>query len=379
MRIVILGYIIRAPYGGLCWDPLQFTLGLKRLGHDVLFLEDSDDYPGCHNYKSTETADYKGFAFIKDLFSRYGLSDQWAYFDSLQNNWYGLAENKVKDFCSSAEIVLNISGVNPLREWLSKIPCRIFLDTDPLYTQVKILQDPLMLAYAKEHTCHFSIGENIGQTDCTIPVDEFNWKATRQPVVLDIWKPAPPINKGKWTTILAWKSYKTVEYKGVIYGMKDKSFADYINLPAHLPNEAFELGISCDEETKNYLVEHRWGVVNSIIPTEDPWIYKDYVIASKGEWSIAKHGFVISNCGFLSERSMNYMASGKPVVIQDTAFSKYYPTGEGLVSFTTLEEAIEGINRINADYLFHCKRAREVVEECCDHTKVLSNLLAQVS
>jgi hypothetical protein len=378
MRIAILGYIIRGPYGGLCWDPLQFVLGLKRLGHEVLFLEDSDDYPGYANTQSIETAKAKGFAFIDDLFTRYDLKEQWSYFDGPTNSWYGLPKEKVLAFCAGADILLNISGVNPLRDWLTNIPCRIFLDTDPLFTQVKLLQQPALFEYAKAHTCFFTIGENVGQADCKIPTEHFDWKPTKQPVIPDLWEVVPPIADGKWTTIMAWKSYQNVVFAGEEYGMKDRSFNDYLELPTFVKDK-LELGISSNTETRELLMKHGWDVVEAIIPTEDPWTYRNYIDRSKGEWSIAKHGFVVSNCGFLSERTMNYMAKGKPAVIQDTGFSKYYPTGEGLLIFTTLQEAVAGIERANKDYAFHCRKAREFVEAFCSYQTVLGKLLDEAS
>jgi hypothetical protein len=295
------------------------------------------------------------------------------------NEWYGLPKIQVFKFCESADILLNISGVNPLRDWHANIPIKIFLDTDPMFTQVKLLQTPTLLDYAKSHSCHFTIAENIGQPDCTIPTDVFDWKATKQPVVLDIWDLAPVNNLGKWTTIMSWKSYKPVIYNNEEYGMKNKSFNPYLKLPRQMPDQIFELGISSNTETKDLLQSNGWNIIEAITPTITPWTYRDYVNNSKGEWSIAKEGFVKSRSGFLSERTMNYMASGKPAVIEDTAFSKYYPTGEGLLCFSSIDECIEGIKKINLDYAFHCRKARQIVEETCNHPLVLTQLLEQAT
>ena len=157
MRIVLLGYIIRGPYGALCWHHFQYMLGLVKLGHEVLFIEDSDDYPGCYNYNSTKTAERHGFSFITTLFEKYSLKNKWSYFDSLSNKWYGVSKEKAIDFCTKADIAINLSGINPLREWWQNIPCRVFLDTDCSFTQIRMLQEAPLMDLAKSHTCHFSL------------------------------------------------------------------------------------------------------------------------------------------------------------------------------------------------------------------------------
>jgi hypothetical protein len=378
MRIVVLGYIVRAPYGAICWHHFQYVLGFIKLGHEVLFIEDSDDYPGYHNYHSTETAKSHGLAFTNTLFERYGLKDKWTYQDSLSGEWYGVSKQKALDFCSKADIVFNLSGINPVREWWFKIPCRVYLDTDCAFTQIKFLQDKTLLELAQSHTSHFSLGENIGEPDCTVPHAGFDWKTTRQPVVLDVWKLASFTPSAKWTTIMHWDSYPALEYNGRSYGMKSQAFAEYLSLPKQMPDEQFELGVKCNDETAEKLKSNGWEIVDPLIPTKTPWTYQEYIANSKGEFSVAKHGFAVSKCGYLSERSLNYMASGKPVVIQDTGFSKVYPTGEGLFSFSSMEEVVEAITRVNYNYELQCRKAREIVEEYARSSLVLDNFLRAV-
>ena len=168
MRIVVLGYIVRGPYGALCWHHFQYVLGLIKLGHEVLFIEDSDDYPGYYNYRSTKTAKAEGFSFIEKLFNRYDVKDSWSYYDSLTGEWYGVNKKDVFNFCSKADVVLNLSGINPVREWWAKIPCRVFLDTDCAFTQIKFLQDKALLELVHSHTCHFSLATLHGYRSLSI-------------------------------------------------------------------------------------------------------------------------------------------------------------------------------------------------------------------
>jgi hypothetical protein len=374
MRILLLGYIIRAPFGGLCFHHLQYMLSLKKLGHDVLFYEDSDDYPDYYNSQSIDIAEHLGFSFIERLFGYYELKDKWTFFDSGANTWYGLPKEHFFQFCAGADIVLNLSGVNVLREWWSKIPVRAYIDTDPVFNQIKNLTDKKRKELTAEHTCYFSFAENIEKHTDLIPKDGFNWKATRQPVTSEIWEKTTPVKQGKWTTVLQWDAYNKCEYDGEIYGMKSDSFDAFIKLPAK-SGEAFELAIKADSFTISHLRNNSWSIIESLRPTKDAWSYQRYIAQSKGEWSVAKQGYVKANSGWFSERSLSYLVSGKPVVVQDTGFSDFLPVGEGLFCFSNIEEAIEQIKRVNMDYDFHCGKARSFVEENFEGKKIVTDLL----
>ncbi|WP_207495205.1 glycosyltransferase family 1 protein [Aridibaculum aurantiacum] len=377
-KILVLGYIIRAPFGGLCFHHLQYLLSLKNLGHEVLFYEDSDDYPGYYNSQSIEIAKHLGFDFINKLFAYYGLENKWVFFDSGVNVWHGLSRNTFLNFCSQADIVLNLSGVNVLREWWLKIPVRAFVDTDPVFTQIKNITDPKFKELAAAHTCHFSFGENIGRNTSLVPDDGFDWKETRQPVGIEIWKVATAVNCGRWTTVLQWDAYDKCEYSGEIYGMKSASFNNFIDLPART-GEKFELAIKADEKTIIWLENANWLTVGSLIPTKDSWSYQLYIAESKAEWSIAKQGYVKTRSGWFSERSLSYLASGKPVVVENTGFSDFLPVGEGVFCFSTLEEAVEHIARVNKEYARQCGNARTFVEEHFEGKSVLMSLLNRLS
>lgn len=377
MRIVVLGYIIRGPLGGLAWHHLQYVLGLRQMGHTVLFLEDSDDYPSCYNPDTctiTTNPDY-GLKFINDLFTAFDLQDQWSYFDAHTNRWYGLAESRAKAFCESADLVLNISGVNPLRSWCLKIPCRLLIDTDPVFTQIKHLTDPMQLQAASQHTQFASFGENFGKKNCTIPDDGFPWVPTRQPVYMKAWQ-QQEVNKNKnWTTVMQWDSYKVGEYGGKKYGMKSTSFQDYFHLPGVVSTDVFEIALGSASAPKTRLQTFGWKIVDPLSISKTPQDFQQYINASKGEWTVAKHGYVETSSGWFSERTLNYMASGKPVIVQDTGFSDFLPTGKGLLTFSSLDEAVEKIQKVNCDYSDHCLQARKIAEEFFDSTKVLAELL----
>ncbi len=376
LRIVVLGYIVRGPLGGLVWHHLQYLIGLQKMGHEVFFLEDSDDYPSCYRpglFELTTDASY-GLKFISDISGQYIPGIKWAYYDAHRLQWHGSTREETVSFCRSADILLNLSGSNPLREWVLKIPQRVFIDTDPVFTQIRHLTDAGAATLANQHNCFFSFGENFGRQNCSMPDDNLKWKHTRQPVVSEIWQASPGNPKAKWTTVMQWDSYQKREYNGKIYGMKSSSFDPFFELPL-LINESFEIAMGGATAPKDKISSRGWIIKDPLAVTKTPETYKDYIRSSKGEWSVAKQGYVAAGSGWFSERSCCYLASGRPVVIQDTGFSAFLETGRGLLCFTNTKEAVAAINEINSNYPVHCNSARDIAEEYFGYRKVLNNLI----
>ncbi len=377
MRIVVLGYIVRGPLGGLVWHHLQYVVGLKQMGHDVLFLEDSDDFAGCYNPETFETSidPQYGLKFIKNIFDSLDLRNNWAYYDAHTNTWYGQSKQAVFSFCNKADIVINVSGVNPLRNWWTCVPTRIFVDTDPAFTQIKHLTDNKAMEHAKAHTHFATFGENFGKSICSIPDDGLPWRSTRQPLCIELWKVSEEQIHANWTTVMQWDSYKQGDYDGKVYGMKSLSFKPFISLPKHT-NEKLELALGSPNAPREELIHDGWIISDPLEATRTPQVFQNYIANSKGEWSVAKHGYVITNSGWFSERTLNYMASGKPVIVQDTGLKDLLPTGIGVLTFSNVNEAAEQIERVNADYSLHGKKAREIAIDFFDADKVLQSLLS---
>jgi hypothetical protein len=344
LRIIVLGYIVRGPLGGLAWHHLQYVMGLARLGHDVYFVEDSDEYPSCYDpiRNTMDTDPAYGLRFAKRTFDRVGLNDRWAYYDAHTSRWLGPCTDRILEVCATADFLLHMSGKNPLRPWLMKIPMRALVDTDPVFTQIRHLTDPAARTVALQHTSFLSFGENIGLDGCTIPRDGLPWQTTRQPVVLDAWPVTPGRSQGKFTTVMQWDSYPACEYDGLRYGMKSDSFGPYMELPERA-GHVFELAVGSSTAPKELLRRKGWVVRNPLEPTQDPWTYQRYIQHSKAEFGVAKHGYVVSHSGWFSERSAAYLASGRPVLIQETGFSDWLQTDSGVIPFNSPEEAVDGI------------------------------------
>jgi hypothetical protein len=376
LRIVVLGYIVRGPLGGLAWHHLQYVMGLAGLGHDVYFLEDSDDYPSCYTppRDTIDTDPSYGLEFARQAFDRVGLGDRWVYYDAHTLRWLGPCANRILAVCATADLLLNLSGVNPLRPWLGEVAVRALIDTDPAFTQIRHLTDPVARQLALQHTVFFSFGTNIGQSQCEVPQDGFPWQGTRQPIVLDAWPVTPGPPRGKFTTVMQWDSYQARTYNGRRYGMKSASFAEYMDLPRRA-GPVFELAVGSPTTPREELLGKGWAVRNPLDPTRDPWTYQHYIRQSKAEFSVAKHGYVVSRSGWFSERSACYLASGRPVVTQETGFSDWLEAGSGVIPFSTPEQAHAGIEEVNSHYDLHCRAARAVAEEYFDARKVLPQLI----
>jgi hypothetical protein len=377
LRILVLGYIIRGPMGGMTWHHLQYLLGLQALGHSVLYIEDSGDseHSCYHPHSGITGADPTyGLQYAATVFQRSGFGDSWAYYDAHTRSWLGPLGSHAVAQANEYDLLINLSCANPVREWFRSIPLRILLDTDPAFTQIRHLTDPARRELALRHNAFFSFAENIGTTRASIPDDGFSWKPTRQPVVLDAWPVVPAPAQPHFSTVMQWESYRALEYAGRSYGVKCQSFADYVDLPRRA-GQVFEIAMGSPSAPRKELREQGWRLLNPLGVAADPWSYQEFIQRSKAEFGVAKQGYVTGTTGWFSERSAAYLASGRPVVVQDTGFSDWLETGLGVVTFRSLEEAIEGVRNIDRDYTQHCRKARYLAVEYFDSSKVLSSLL----
>ncbi|MDY0040931.1 MAG: hypothetical protein RBS57_11530, partial [Desulforhabdus sp.] len=315
-----------------------------------------------------------GLRYAGGILDDVGLGNHWAYYDEHTSTWYGPCGEGILDICSSADLLLNRAGVNPLRPWFMEIPVRALIDVDPVFTQIRNLKYPAMMKYARQHTAFFSLAENIRSDRSSIPDDGLPWQPIRHPVFLKAWPALPCQSGGSWTTVMQWKSYPAEEYEGVSYGMKSESLTPYLDVPK-ISGESLELVVGGAESPRQMLTDKGWVIRSSREISGDPWVYRKYIQQSKGEFSVAKQGYVQTRSGWFSERSAAYLASGRPVVTEEAGFSDRLPTGAGLVSFSTPGEALASIEEVGKRYEHHCKAARALAEEFFDARKILPRLI----
>ena len=377
LRIIVTGLIAQYPLGGVTWDYFQYVLGLVRLGHDVYYLEDTGQWP----YNPLEGGVSKGcefnVAYLSGLMSRFGLADKWAYRFPWQSQWFGLPEAKRREVLHSADLLINISGTLEHPEDYRQLPRLAYIDSDPVFTQVKLARGQMDFRKLIDvHDVHFSFGEHLS---AAVPDTGHRWCPTRQPVVLSEWHPSTP-HRDVFTTVMNWTSYNPVVYNGQTYGQKDVEFLRFLALPSLVNPTVFEIAVNegkTRHAPRTLLVHKGWRVVDPEVVCPDLESYRYYVESSKAEWSVAKNGYVVGQPGWFSCRSACYLAAGRPVVVQDTGFSAVLPVGEGLMSFTTVEEAVAAIRHVEANYTRHAKAARAIAEAYFDSDKVLTRLITE--
>jgi hypothetical protein len=389
VRIIVTGLVGQYAFGGVAWDYLQFVEGFRQLGHDVFYLEDTEMWP-YDPINETISADCSyNVAYLRGVMDKLGLGDHWIYRNAPDASYHGISETEARKFCADADVFLNVSGCGWLRPEYLRIPKKIFLDSDPMFTQIALAKnETTVIERIHAHDFHFTFAENIGAPDCRIPMAGLSWVPTRQPVVLDWWTDpfagagsTPGAARDVFSTVMNWVSYKTCEYAGQTWGQKDVEFMKFVELPRRT-SQKLEIAMGRGPgklRPTELLQQNGWRIVEPDKVLPDPWTYREFLRRSKAEWSVAKEGYVKSRSGWFSCRSACYLALGRPCVLQDTGWSGVYPTGDGLFAFATMDESLAGIDAVNADYARHSVAARALAEEMFDARKVLGKMLELVT
>ena len=382
MKTAIIAGAVANKYlnGGAVWTRLNWALGVKKLGFNVYFLEQIDK-ESCVDEGGlpTEFENCVNLEYFRKVMSEFGLGDSSAlvYENGLKVD--GMSSKELGELLTSADLVFNITGHLKLPSLAGCGGCKIYIDLDPGFTQYWH-QAGLLDKQFKNHDLYFTIGEAIGKPSCSIPTGDIHWHTTRQPVVLEQW---PVSNRGapeRFTTIAGWRdTYGPLKHEGQILGLKVHEFRKFIKLPQFV-SQVCEIALDIhpeDQKDLDLLHRHGWKIKNPRTLVPGPDSFRRYIQDSGAEFSVAKEIYVKTTSGWFSDRTVRYLASGKPVLVQDTGFSKVYPVGKGLLAFRNLEEAIAGANSISQEYVNHCKAARLLAEEWFDSEKVLGVLVEQ--
>jgi hypothetical protein len=385
LRIIVAGMVAQYPVGGVAWDYLQYPIGLARLGHDVVYHEDTWCWPYDPLARTmTDEASYSA-AYLDDFFARYApeLADRWHYLH-LHDVSYGMSRATFDDFARSADLFINVSGGSFFPEALSPSCLKIFLDSDPGYNQIILSERPSWSQNVdrwcegvRAHDRHFTYAENFGAADCAMPSAGISWKKTRMPVVPELW-PARSDEVGPrapWSTVMTWNVFKgKLEYRGVEYRGKAEEFAKIATLPRRFERD-FRVAVGGTEAPFTELAAQGWAAEDGPSATLSAQDYQDYIARSRGEVSVAKNVYVALRTGWFSTRSACYLAAARPVVVQDTGFSHLLPTGRGLHAFTTADEAAAAIEAVEVDYAAEMRAAHEVALAHFDARDALARLI----
>ncbi len=378
-RIIVLHLAGQYPLGGIGYQAVHHVLGLVRLGHDAYYVEDSSAAPYDPRLRSIVGEPTYGVEFLRRTMERFGLGDRWVYHDITGDRCYGLSRERLEHLYRESDALINVCGATWIREEHLQCPVRIYLQTDPVHDQVRVMEnDASTIATLEAHTHHFTYGVNLGRPECPVPIRKFEWRPTLPPVVLDLWEPRPiPTGAAEcFTTVATWQNRgKDVRIDGQTYSWsKHDNFLRIIDLPA-LTRQPIELALeNLDETTAERLLDKGWRLAPAYERSHDTVAYEAHIHASRGEFTVAKDLVARTRCGWFSDRSVCYLAAGKPVVTQDTGFDTVLPIGQGLFAFATAEEAAAAFDEINRDYPAHCRAARDIAREHLDAGRVLAQL-----
>jgi hypothetical protein len=376
--VVVSGSLAQRPgHGGHAWVFLQYLLGFRRLGYDVLFLDRIDpdasrDAVGapCPPRESV------GYRFLADLMGRFGLAGDFAVSCDGGRDCLGLDRREVLRRVRRSALLLNVMGFCNDADVLAAAPRRVFLDIDPGFPQM--WRELGLSDLFRGHDQFVTIGLNVGREGCEVPTCGLEWVTTPQPIVLEHWPVREPKPAGPVTSVCTWRGdWGGVEYRGKVYGLRVHEFRKFVSLPRR-SGRAFELAVDIHPaETKDValLDDNGWKRVEPLAAAGDPCSYQQYIARSAAEFMVAKNMYVDTRGGWFSDRSICYLASGRPVLAQETGIRDLFPTGSGLLTFSTPDEAAAEVEEVFGDYARHAHAARAVAEECFDSDKVLRRLL----
>lgn len=380
--IVISGALSNKPFnGGNAWSRLSWVRGFSKLGFEVIFVEqispdtcvDRDGHPSpfCNS---------ANLAYFQESMSAAGLAGSSSLFCADGKEAFGLDLEKVVSMAKRACLLFNFSGHLTIPRIRENVSCAVYYDDDPGYTQIWHAQGNSG-ARLSNHDFYFTLGANIGAADCAIPTGGIAWQATRPPVVLDDWPVALTPTLGRFTTVASWRgAYASVQFNGVTYGQKVHEFRKFIELPKRSPYP-YEIALQIhpsDHQDLDRLRLNGWRLTDPLAVAGSTGQFRKFVQASGAEFSVAQGIYVGTNSGWFSDRTVRYLASGKPALVQDTGFTRHYPVGEGLLTFRTLDEAVEAAERIANDYPKHCAAARRLAEVYFDSDRVIRQVAQAV-
>jgi hypothetical protein len=366
-RIVVLGALAEMPFAGVAWQVLHYLEGLRRLGHEVTYLEDTGKWP-YDPFRQTVTDDAAGAVKrLRELLERHGFGEHWAFRNgAVAGELHGMTAARLERTLRDADALVNLSGVTVLTGELLDVPIRIYLETDPVGPQIEVAAGRrFTIDMLDAHTHHFTFGERIGTPGCPVPVGRFAYLPTRQPVVLDWWAdgdaPGGPL---RCTTIASWEqSFKDIRYRGETYAWsKSLEFEKLLGVPRRVPAQ-LELALAISDDAALARLRAAGFAVRPAQPlSDDPDAYRAYIQGSGAEFTAAKDQHVRLCSGWFSDRTATYLAAGRPAIVQDTGFDCALPTGEGLLSFRTPDEAVAALEDVVSAPRRHGAAAREIAE-----------------
>jgi hypothetical protein len=376
-RIMISGATADHPLfgAGNTWAFMQYVLGFRNLGFEVYYVEQLNRENSVNDEQ--KPADFSSSAnarYFRSVMDRFDLTGRAALLESEGPGYVGFSHTELAKIARDVDLLINLSGHLHFPFVLSSVRRRMYIDIDPGYTQIWQEQYGVDMNL-RGHDVYVTVGLNLGDPDCPLPTCGIRWEKTMPPVVLQEWSTTRPAGKA-YSTVADWRGFTPVEWRGLWYNQKADEFKRIIDLPQRVsvPLELC-LSIHPDEPDRVDLKRHGWGLVSPTDHAATPDKYRDYIFASRGEFTAVKSGYAAGRSGWFSDRSACYLAAGRPVILQDSGIGAYVPTGTGLLTFTDIDSAAEAINRVESDYPRHAAAAVAFAGEFLDSDLVLIRLL----
>src|SRR5213083_244527 len=369
-RIVVMGFMGSMPIAGVIWQHIHYIVGLQRLRHDVYYIEDSARLP--YNPETFEVTDEFDYAakVLSRLAGEFDFKNRWAFCARYLpgNPTAGLSLKKIRQLYRDADAILNVCGTQEFNDDLLVSDRILYVESDPGVEQIKIDKGvKSTIEYLRRHRALFTFGENVGTKSFPVPTHGFKWLPTRQPVVTDFWRTKrSPSRAAVFTTVANWSTsgLKDISWRGRKYlWSKSREFLRFISAPKKA-GETFEMATNIERGAARKKFERNgWRLRCPLQMSVDYWLYRNYIRRSKAEFTVAKDQYVRLNTGWFSDRSACYLAAGRPVITQETGFTKIYGQQGGLFGFRRLPEIAEAVREINANYRHHSRAAREIARE----------------
>jgi hypothetical protein len=385
-RIVVMGFMGSCPIAGVIWQHIHYIVGLQRLGHTVYYIEDSARLP--YNPETFEVNNEFDYAaqLLHRLAQEFEFTRRWGFCARYlrDNPTAGLSLKRIRRLYREADAILNICGAQELNPDLLESDRILYVESDPGVEQIKIDQgNKATIKYLRRHHALFTFGENVGTKDFPVPTHGFRWLPTRQPIVTRLWntRRGPP-SSAVFTSVANWSTsgLKDISWRGRKYlWSKSREFVRFVAAPSR-SRQVFELATDIKEaKTREKFVRNGWRFRSPLQLSVDYWQYRDYIRRSKGEFTVAKDQYVRLNTGWFSDRSACYLAAGRPVITQETGFTRNYDGDAGLLAFKSLGEIAEAVKMINSDYTKHSNAAREIARQVFEAENVLKSLLERAN
>jgi len=383
-RIIVSGILFHTPVAGVVYQMLHYLIGLRRLGHDAFYVEDTNWWSFDPRTGEVSPDPTRSLEVVVPVLERHGFGDRWAYrrahaVDEPRGCW-GLTDDAVLRLYREADALLNVTGSQWIWDEMRACPNRILVESDPLSAQIDAANGvPSVVAHLEAHHRHFTFGETLREGACPVPLGPYRWRPTRQPVVLELWQTGRPPGDRALSTVTSWHDdHKDRVWGGETYHWtKDREFRAVLDLPQRRPGR-FRLAVTDEVEAeRDELLGRGWLLDRALRVSADVDRYRRFITASWGEFSVARDQYVRAGTGWFSDRSACYLAAGRPVVTQETGFSAVLPTGEGLFAWSDGEDVLAAVDAIDAEPRRHQRAAAEIAREHFAADRVIGRLLEQ--